>query len=168
MRSILVMVVAMVGACAVRPAHFVDAHREHLVASFSQLLDELGEAAPGPRERVVRFVWSTAFAGDHVITVGIDGDTGYVRCHHRPPDSRVWKPPELRFLEPREVLVLLADRPIRAGWKDPGIVGDGEVWLFEGPGWCCYRHSPDSSDEWREFGVRLAACAEVVVPPRDP
>ena len=167
MRSILVVVVAMVGACAVRPAHFVDAKRERLVASFSQVLDELGEAAPGPRERVVRFVWSTAFDGEHVFTVGIDGDTGYVRSHRRPAGSRAWQPPELRFLEPQEVLVLLAERPIRAGWEDPGIVSDGEDWLFDGPGWCCYRHSPDSSDEWRDFGVRMAACAEVVVPRRD-
>lgn len=166
MRAILA-VMAMVGACATRPPHFVDARQERLVAHYSWLLDELGEAAPGPREHIVRFVWSTAFDGAHVITVGIDGDTGYVRSHRRPAGAQVWEGPELRFLEPREVLALEVDRPIRAGWKDPGISADGEDWLFEGSGWCCFRHSPESSDEWRGFGTRIAALAEIVVPAGD-
>jgi hypothetical protein len=143
--------------------HFQDRQRALLVARISAMLDELGEDAPRPQDEMVRFVWSTAFEGDHVFTVGIDGDTGFVRSRHRPAESKDWEPPELRFLDSRIVLGLVFDRPSRAGWKDPGICADGEDWLFEGYGWSCFRHSPEADDDWRWFGQRIAALADFAV-----
>ena len=147
--------------CHTQPQQLPDAlawQRAH----YTRILDELGEPPPGVDSVTLRFLWAPSFHDMSVFTVGVDGDTPWLRSRRRDARTGQWHSPQLVFVTRADYDELWRGAHQR-DWRDPGLVGDGSAWVFAGMGsggWSAYRHSPGWTDEWCLRGRRLVELAQ--------
>jgi hypothetical protein len=158
------LVLGAAAACSSHDAQrFRQAWQEDRGAWVARLLDEVGEPAPRPGDRFVRFIWLRSFHDWFVFTAGFDEDVGFVRYVRRCKDTHQWSRPNYVFLEDAEVKEQLFEPPRGRHWENPVAVADGSTWVFEGVGWTAMRHSPEPGCEWFGYGLCFIRLAQVEV-----